>query len=34
MNAIIFLPINFFGPQTPKALITALSSSANNGKGN
>ena len=28
------LPINFFGPQTPKALITALSSSANKGNGN
>ena len=27
------LPINFFGPQTPNASITDLSSSANNGKG-
>ena len=27
------LPMNFFGPQTPKAWITDLSSSANSGKG-
>jgi hypothetical protein len=27
------LPINFFGPQTPKASITDLSSSAINGNG-
>lgn len=34
MDTVVNATHNFFGPQTPKALITVLSSSANNGNGN